>query len=185
MVLRGGQREGVHSIREDEERGLLPFHELLDHDGAAGLAERVLLEAARDGAVGFLQCPAHEGPLAAGETIGLDHERRPQFTTEAARGRGVREGVKARRRDSVARHQILGKGLRAFDARRRPARSEDPQASLPKAVGEPEGQRQFRPHDGEIDLFARGECHQLLDGRLLHIDALGMMRRSLDSRARR
>src|SRR5262249_31728683 len=85
-----------------------------------------------------------------------------------------REGPEARRRNAVARHQILREGLRAFEARRRPAWAEHAEASLAKAVGKPGRQRHLRPDDGQVDPFARCKRHQLLGGAVLHVDTLAV-----------
>ena len=170
----GGQRQHGGPIRQHEERDLLAFHELLDHDGAPGLAEASLHEAQRDGAVGLLQGPADLHALAGGEPIGLDHQRRAQLPAVAARGAGLGERPEARRRDPVARHEILGEDLRALEAGRRGARAEDMKPSLEKAVGEPQGQRQLGPHDGEVHALPRGDRHQPLDVGVLQRDAVGM-----------
>ena len=46
--------------------------------------------------------------------------------------------------------------------------------SLEKAVGEPQGQRQLGPHDGEVHALPRGDRHQPLDVGVLQGDAVGM-----------
>ena len=128
-----------------------PYEELLhDHPAARG-AEGALLHDVVDGGLGLLERPADDDPLAGGQAVGLDHERRPGLADVGARRAGVGEGARGRGRDAVAAHELLGKALAALELGGGAAGAEDPQAVLREEVDDAGAERRLGTDDREAD----------------------------------
>src|SRR2546425_5187972 len=76
---------------------------------------------------------------------------------------GVVEGREARRRDRVARHQVLRERLRALDRGRLGDRTEHREARVEEAIGEAGDERRLRPHHGEVDPLAPSERDETVE----------------------
>src|SRR3989441_43261 len=76
---------------------------------------------------------------------------------------GVVEGREARRRDRVARHQVLRERLRALDGGRLGDRTEHREARVEEAIGEAGDERRLRPHHGEVDPLAPSERDETVE----------------------
>ncbi len=70
VILRRGQRQGVHAIRQDKEARLFAFEEFLDH--AFRFAEAAGKNILQRG-LGFRQRHGHGHALAGRQPIRLDH----------------------------------------------------------------------------------------------------------------
>ena len=105
----------------------MSLQELLDHDAVAGDSEAPLDLKRLDRLIGLLLASRHENAFAAGQPVGLEHDRELGllFLEEGAR-LGRRAGhVKARRRYLVLFHELLGEDLAGLDLSRRLGRPED------------------------------------------------------------
>src|SRR5439155_5371665 len=78
--------------------------------------------------------------------------------------------------DLVRLHELLGEYLARFDFRGRLGGAEDRQVALLELVDDAEGERQFRPHQGQVDVDLFREVRQLHDGRGIDRDTVGDLR---------
>jgi hypothetical protein len=101
--------------------------------------------------VGFCQRFRHDDTLAGGDAIRLDDDRRPHLRRVVARGSSFREALIGGGRNAGLGAEILGVALRAFEARRFPARAEHLDAGLFEGVGQTRHQRCLRTDENQID----------------------------------
>ena len=179
-VLRGGERHrGVGiAVAHDEQGQLGAAEPLLDHERAAGVAERVAGEvgAHRVARVGDRLGDDHA--LARGETVGLDHPRRAELVEVRARGvlvAGAEAAVARGGHPGLGEH-VLHPRLRAFEARARGAGPERQSPARPHRVGGAGHERHLGPDHHHVGGDVVGERG---DGRGVgHIErtALGQAR---------
>ena len=93
----------------------------------AGGAELTLLHRRADRGIGCRAVRRDDDTLAGGEPIGLDHHRKSELAVrdDRARVRGIVADAIARGRNAVARHELFGEHLAAFELRGRARRTED------------------------------------------------------------
>ena len=136
-----------------EQARLLAVQELLDHQRpVAGIDRRQrLLDRGRD----------HD-PLAGGEPVRLDHDRRPlRRHIRARRGPLARpEAAPGGGGDAVPVAERLGERLRALQPRRRRRRPERLDAGRPQPVDQPQHQRHLRPDHDQPHTLALRQCHE-------------------------
>ena len=138
--------------------------ELLDHDLATRLAERLLLHQVVDHRAAGARVVDDEHALARGEPVGLDHLRPEREALEVRlRRAGALEAAPRAGRDAVAVEELLREHLRALEARARAPGTEYRDAALAQLVGEAERQRLFRPDDDEIGALLTREPYECVD----------------------
>jgi len=138
-----------------------PAEKFLDHHARPGGAEAPLGEHGVDGGVGLIARRRDHHALAGGQAVGLDHDRRALLGDIGLGLRRVLEAAMARRRQSMAHHEALGKILGGLELRRGAQRAEDLEAGVAEGVDDAFGERRFRPDHGEVDVLAPAEVDQL------------------------
>ena len=169
-VLCGRERPRRLAVAEGEQRDLLADQQLLDHDGAARLAERAAEQAGLDGGQRALAVGADRDALAGGQPVGLDDAGAAQLVDGAARRVDVPGGDVARGRHARREHQLLGERLGALDQRGAGRRAEDGDARAPQRVAEPEHERQLRADHDQVGLELvrqRGEAAEVVHGHVV------------------
>src|SRR6266542_5433729 len=141
-ILCRGECDRAVAVGQREQRDLLPFQELLDHDL---VPERSGGPQAR---VELVLRPADEDALARGEAVGLDDAR------------GPRDREPPRGRDARGLEHLLGEALRALETRCRAGRPEDGEPAVAQRVGEPGHQRRLGPDHYEVDRELAAERQQ-------------------------
>ena len=162
-VLRGQQRDHGCSIADAEDAGLRTVEVLLDEHGPAlGQAGLTVQQRLRP----FL---CHHHALARGQTIVLDHVRRPERIEFAHEVGGIGHGAGVRGRDAGAAHDLLREVLAAFEAgsRRRRAEGEDPGSAA--GVHRTGHQWRFRTDDHQVVTGCQG-CDR---SRIVDVHRLG------------
>ena len=165
VILRRGQREHVAAVDHDDEARLLAGEEFLDDHACAGVAHRVVDQHRIDRLVRLARRRRHDHALPGGEPVGLDDDRCAVALDVGVRGRGVGEGLVARSRDAVARHEGLREVLRALELRGRLRGAEDGEAGLAERVDDARGQRALRADHGERDVALARERDEVGDRR--------------------
>src|SRR3984957_5929157 len=162
VVLRRGERQHGVAGRHHDEADFLAVQEFLDHDGAPGAAKAAAQHAGgrRDRRIVRL---ANEHALARCEPVRLDDHRQPLRADVRRIERVGVEGCVTRGRYAVPLEEILGERLRAFQARCGSRWTEAGAAGGGEPNGDTGDQRALGSHDGEADVFARGECEQAVD----------------------
>ena len=115
VVLRGGKRYRDFAIAQREEARFLAFHEFLDDDRSAGIAERLVDHRVVDGGAGFVHRSRDRDALARGKPVGLHHNRRALFAHIGFRGFGIGETAIGGGRNARARAKVFHKSFGAFD----------------------------------------------------------------------
>ena len=100
------------AVHERMDRALGAFEEFLHHDACARSAERILLHASGNRAVGFCKIGGNDHPLAKRQSIGLHDQRILRMTAKFPRRRGLGELPVCGSGDSMALHEILRERLR-------------------------------------------------------------------------
>ena len=99
-----------------------------------------------DGSVRFGERHRHHNPLASSQSVSLDDNGGALRINVGMSGRDISKGLIFRSRDAMALHEVLGKGLGAFQLRRLLRRAEDAQAARAELVHHASGQRlDWRP----------------------------------------
>ncbi len=119
--------------------------------------------------LGFVTVRGHDDALARGQTVSLDHDRQTEL---AARDRFQRIGggvadTKARRRNSVARHERFRERLAAFELGGDLRRTKNAMPRRAKPIDDATIERQLGTDDREIEALAIGERTELVDGATL------------------
>src|SRR6185503_1815037 len=109
------EREHRLAVAEGHERELLALEELLDDNSGTGIPEDPAAHDVVDGRGRVLDRGADEDALPAREPVRLDDERWADLAYPAERGLGLGEGSEPRRRDVLARQELLREGLRALE----------------------------------------------------------------------
>jgi len=107
--------------------------------------------------VGFVQRHRHDDALARRQAVGLDDDGGAAAVHVGVGGGRVGEGLVGRCRDAVALHEVLGKGLGAFELGGGFRRAKDAQATRTELVDDASGQCRLRADDGQRDLVFNGE----------------------------
>ena len=162
-VLRGGERECGLSVDQGEKARLLSGEEFLDHDLPAGIPETLLRKHLPSRRARLVVCLGDRDPLAGGEPVRLDHDGKRPALDEGFRRAQLGEPAIGRGRDAVARAQILGERLGAFQPRRRGGGAEGLDPGLLEAVDEAGHQRRLRTHDDEVDALLTGESEDAIE----------------------
>ena len=158
VVLGGAEQEAVGSVGQDEERGLLAGHELLDDDAGAGAFGEDRVE----GGVGLGEGFGDGDALAGGEAVGLDHDRGAPGVGEGVGGVGVGEGLAGGGGGAAGGADLLGEGLGGFEAGRLAARAEGADAGGAQRVGDAFGKRSLGAYHHEVDGVLGAEAGDLV-----------------------
>ena len=121
--------------------------------------------AARIAASAVFAIGRDDNALAGREAVGLDDDRQAELAardTACAVGRVVADPI-ARRRNAVARHELLRERPCCTRAARRRARDRRSAAPRPGTDRRCRVERQLGPDDGEIDPLALGERQEAVD----------------------
>ena len=147
-----------------------PMQAFLDHHAVAGFAHAVAGEHGVDGGVRFLRGRRDDHALAGGQPVGLDHDGRALRVDVGMRGGGIGEGAEGRGGNVVARHELLGEILRAFELGGGLGRAEYLQPGGAEGVDHAGRQRRFRADHGERDVrLAADEFNQRGNVRQWHV----------------
>ncbi len=163
VILRRAEENRFLAICEREQRDFLADQTFLDHHPRAGGAELARLHEIGDRRLGLGHVGRHHHPLAGGEAIGLDHDRRAMPVEIGAGGGGIVEACPGGGRDGGLPGDFLGEGFRAFQPRRRGTRAAAANAARGEEIGDPGDQRRFRARHHEIDPGRDGERDQGVD----------------------
>ena len=164
MILRGGQRQGVSAVGEDEEARFLAFKELLDDAfGAAELAREDVVQCAAS----FRHFHGNGDALAGRQPIGLDDDRyTPRLEIGKCR-RLVGEAAIGGGGDAIRGADVLGEALGTFELGGKFCRPEDLDAAAQKIIGKARHQWRLRSHHHETDALGLAEsdnggviCHR-------------------------
>jgi len=171
VVLAGGQRQHVLAVDHDDEAGFLAEQAFLDHHAVAGLAHAVAGEHGVDSGVRLLGCRRDDHALAGGQSVGLHHDGRAVLVdVDVCRG-SVGEGAEGRGGNAVARHELLGKILGAFELGGGLRGAEYLQSGGAEGIDHACRQRRFGAYHGEGDvLVAADKLDQRGDFRQWHVD---------------
>ena len=152
LVVAGGhERRHVCAVREAEDAQLLADEALLDNDALAGRPECAVYHRVAHGFERLVDALRDHDTLARGEAVRLDDDGRALRAHVLLCGVRVVEDLERWRRSTRVAHDAPGERFAALDAGGGLCRSEDAQPFLPEAVNDADGERQFRPDDGEVD----------------------------------
>ena len=140
------------AIDHDDETGFLAEQAFLDHHAMPGVAHAVAGEHGIDRGMRLLQRRRHHHALARSQAVGLHHDGGAVLVEVGMRGSGIGEGAESRGGDAVARHELLGVILRAFELGGGLGRAKNPQPGGAKRVDHACRQRRFRADHGERDV---------------------------------
>src|SRR5437867_2904832 len=178
VVLAGDQRKDALAVRKGEERGLVSFQELFHDHAIARHSETALHLKDFDRLLRLLPVPRQDDAFASSQPVRLEDDREAVLPFLEG-GPGLPGGpadLEARGRDLVFFHELLREDLARLDFGGRLRGAENRQVALLEFVDDPEGERQLRPDDRQIDLDGRGEVRQFDDGRGVDRDAVGDLR---------
>ncbi len=96
-VLGGGEGHGAGAVADRQHRELGAGEALLDHDGAAGVPERLARQVLARSRLGPRRGLGDQHALAGGQAVGLDHVEPGQRVEEGERGLDLGEGAVAGR----------------------------------------------------------------------------------------
>ena len=116
VILRGRHRTNGLAIGERQQRALGTGEHLLDHHGAAGIAERAV-EAFMHGIQRLVQRERHHDALARGEAVRLDDHRSALLAHVGERGLLIGKGPVGSGGDVGARHELLGEEFGTLELR--------------------------------------------------------------------
>ena len=173
VVLSRRENHVVLAVANHEDGGFFAVHEFFDHDRLAGFTEDGLVtEHFFDSVVRFLVGHADDGALARSEARRLHHDRSRVFGKELLGGGEIGEGLEGGRRHVVLLHDILAKGLGAFERGSSRSRAESAQPATAEFIYHAGDQRNFGADDREVNLFGHGEVGDSLRVGHIHRHAL-------------
>ena len=150
------------AVRHHDETCFLALEEFLDDDDTSRVAKR-----AGEHALGRVDClvgaPGNDHALARGESVCLDDDRRALCPDHRRIKGRLGKGRVARRRDAVARQELLGKLLAAFEASRESSRAETGEARVRKGVDDTGYEWPFGTDDRQRHAFGTRECDEAGD----------------------
>ncbi len=163
MILRGHQRDGGIAVRDGEEGDLRALEPLLDDQRPAGVAHLALEHQLADGAAGLFARAGNNHALAAGEAVGLERDLPAKLVYGfVSLLRRFGDAV-ASRRHAGQRHQVLGKRLARFEARRVSGGAEEHETFGGERVGQATFEGRFGSDHRERDVLAARELHEAVD----------------------
>ena len=172
MILGDGQREDLLTVHEAHERELGAGEIFLDHDLA--LAEFVVKEHILQSHLGVGEGLRDDDSLAGGQPV-IFQDNREGVSADIFNGIiVVVEGLEGGGRNVVLLHQPFREILAGLDAGGCGGRSEYPQSSLFEGIGDSGGERDFRPHNRQVNTVFLREVHKFRDLCLLERNALGL-----------
>ena len=149
VILAGGHGQHVLAINHYDKAGFFAGQKLFDNHSTTGFAKGVARQHIGHGVLGLLQRFSHYHALARGQPVGLYYNRCAVF---AQVGQGRLELGKvavSAGGDIVARQEIFGEGLGAFQLGSALARAEAAQLACFKIVDHTADQRRFRADDSQ------------------------------------
>ena len=102
--------------------------------------------------MGFLRRRRDHHALAGGQAVGLHHDGRAVLVDVGMRRGGIGEGAEGGGGNAVARHELLGEILRAFELGGGLRGAEDFQPGGAEGIDDARGQRRFGADHGECDV---------------------------------
>ena len=160
MVLGRGQGQGAFAVAEAEEGGFLAHQAFFNNHQVARVAKGALAHDFIHGMQGFVFGLGHNDALARGQAVGLDHQGGAHAPDVfAGRSRIVEYGALGRGHLGAA-HDLLGKGLATLQTRAVGVGPETGNARRAHAVGDAQGQGQFRPRHHQVDVLGLGQGYQ-------------------------
>ena len=151
VILGPAEKDGAFAVAQGEQRSLLAFHELLDHDARTGRTESPA-QHPLDLGLGVAAVGADRHPLARRQTVRLDDIGGFEH---GQRSLGVLDPVidaVMRGRDLVPLQEGLGEGLGRLQLRRLGAGAETGNAGRVQQVRETGRKSDFGPDDHQTDL---------------------------------
>ena len=152
VILARRQRQHVLAVDHDDEAGFFAEQAFLDHHAMAGFAHAVAGEHGVDGSVRLISSRRDHHALARRQAVGLHHDGGALLVDIGVGGGGIGEGAEGRGGNAVARHELLGEILGAFQLGGRLGRAENPQSGGAKGIDHARCQRRFGADHGERDV---------------------------------
>ncbi len=163
------------AVDQGEKTGLLTIEKRLDDDRGAGGAEAAGEHRRADRRLRLFDAVRDRHPLAGGEPVGLDDDRRALGGDIGLGRRRIAKAAISRGRDGVPGAEILGEALRSLERGGRLARPEGGDAGRLQPVDQPGNQRLLGTDDDEIDAFRFAKSDQQVEIRCRNLDALGLL----------
>src|ERR1017187_1562836 len=159
VVLTARERQYLLAIGHDDEARFLALQEFLDHNLGAGIAEAAAKHLACRG-ISLLEALGDHDTLAGGQAAGLDDDRRTLGAQPGAVVIVLGEAAVGRAWNTVPLQEVLGKCLRAFQARGQSARAKARQPASSERIDDAGHQRRLRTNDGQVHALAACELEK-------------------------
>ena len=150
----------VIAVGKPEQRHLRAAHALFQHHLVAGRPEFFFHHDLPQGGFGLEGIFRNDHALSGGQAGGFDHHRMIEVVEVGEGLVVIAEDGELGGGDPAPLHELLGKNLRAFDLGGGLRRAEHGQTLGAQIVGQPGGQRPFRPDDHQIDFPLERDLHQ-------------------------
>ena len=160
MILGAHHGHDGLAISEGKQGSLLAKHTFLDHHSGTGRAEAPVFHDVIHGRQCLIHSLGNHHALACREAVRLDDDR-CALGFYIVTGRScIRKNLVFSRGDTVLLHDVLGKGLGAFQLRRRPGRAESADARPVHGIHQTIGQWYLRAYDHKLNALFPSKGHQ-------------------------